>query len=338
MYKLIKDDCIEVVDKIDFSQLKDKSILITGASGLVGVYMVSCLKEVSKKYNISITCWVKSDLVYPFIEVFDGCTIIKGDITDPQSFSNLPNYDYIIHAAGYGQPGKFLENKIKTISLNTTSTISLLNLLNTDGKFLFVSTSELYNGLDVENINETQIGTTNTNHPRACYIEGKRCGEAICHSYVSQGIDVKIVRLSLAYGPGTKRGDHRVLNSLIEKGLKNNKIELLDRGEAIRTYCYITDVVEMFWNVLFFGKNVVYNVGGDSVTTIYDLAKSIGNVLNKEVSIPTNIKEMEGNPKIVNICTKTYTNEFGDVKFKSLNEGLNNTIKWQKELYERNYV
>ena len=133
-------------------------------------------------------------------------------------------------------------------------------------------------------------------------------------------------------------GDHRVLNSLIEKGLKNNDITLMDRGEAIRTYCYITDVVEMFWKILLFGKSTVYNVGGDSITTIYDLAKSIGKILGKEVKIPSEIKGMEGNPKMVNISTKTYTNEFGGIKFKPLTYGLNNTIKWQKELYEKYYV
>jgi len=338
MYRIIKKECVEIVDNIDFSQLKDKSILVTGASGLVGVYMVSCLKEIKEKYNLKITCWVKNDLEYPFNEIFKDCQIIQSDITNSESFKKLPKYDCIIHAAGYGQPGKFLENKIKTISLNTNSTINLFDKLNDGGKFLFVSTSELYSGLDVESIDESQIGTTNTDHPRSCYIEGKRCGESICHSYVKQNVDVKIIRLSLAYGPGTKVGDHRVLNSLIEKGLKNNDITLMDRGEAIRTYCYITDVVEMFWNILLFGKSTVYNVGGDSITTIYDLAKSIGKILGKEVKIPSEIKGMEGNPKMVNISTKTYTNEFGGIKFKPLTYGLNNTIKWQKELYEKYYV
>lgn len=338
MYRIIKKECVEIVDNIDFSQLKDKSILVTGASGLVGVYMVSCLKEIKEKYNLKITCWVKNDLEYPLNEIFKDCQIIQSDITNSESFNKLPKYDCIIHAAGYGQPVKFLENKIKTISLNTNSTINLFDKLNDGGKFLFVSTSELYSGLDVESIDESQIGTTNTDHPRSCYIEGKRCGESICHSYAKQGVDVKIIRLSLAYGPGTKMGDHRVLNSLIEKGLKNNDITLMDRGEAIRTYCYITDVVEMFWKILLFGKSTVYNVGGDSITTIYDLAKSIGKILGKEVKIPSEIKGMEGNPKMVNISTKTYTNEFGGIKFKPLTYGLNNTIKWQKELYEKYYV
>jgi len=333
MHNIIKDDIEGIFEKIDFTELKDKSILITGASGLVGVYTVSCLKEIYKDLNIKIYVWVRNEIDSKFIELFNDCYVIKKDITERSSFNDLPNFDYIIHAAGYGQPGKFLENKIKTITLNTTATINLFNKLNKNGKFLFVSTSELYSGLETENITEQEIGNTNTNHPRACYIEGKRCGETICYAHLEKGVDVKIARLSLAYGPGTKKNDHRVLNSLIEKGLKKNNIELMDSGDAIRTYCYITDVIEMFWNILFNGKDVLYNVGGTSKTTILDLAKLIGKNLNKEVIVPKINQELVGNPKIVNISLKKYIDEFKKDDFKPLEEGIINTIEWQKFLY-----
>lgn len=330
---IIEKESKEIIDKIDFTGLKNKSILITGASGLIGVYMISCLKQISKTHNIKIYAWIKNEIDKEFLSIFDDCYIIKKDITDQNSFIDLPNFDCIIHAAGYGQPGKFLDNKIKTININTISTINLFTKLNKNGKFLFISTSELYSGLDSENILETQVGDTNTNHPRACYIEGKRCGETICYSHISKDIDVKIARLSLAYGPGTKKYDHRVLNSLIEKGLKNDKIELMDSGDAIRTYCYITDVIEMFWNILLHSKDTLYNVGGKSKTTILDLAKLIGKNLNKEVKTPEINQELIGNPKVVNISLTKYINEFNKEEFKSLEEGIINTIEWQKFLY-----
>jgi nucleoside-diphosphate-sugar epimerase len=330
---VITKEVKELTSKIDFSQLKNKSVLITGASGLVGVYMVACLKAVCKQYNIKIYTWFKSKIEPEFVDIFDGCEIIKSDITESSNFNELPMFDCIIHAAGYGQPGKFLEDKIKTITLNTTSTINLFNKLNKGGKFLFISTSELYSGLDSSNISETEIGTTNTDHPRACYIEGKRCGETICYSYLGQGVDVKIARLSLAYGPGTKKNDHRVLNSLIQKGLTEDSIKLMDGGDAMRTYCYITDVIEMFWNILLFGKQTIYNVGGRSVTTILDLARLIGVNLDKQVILPDKIKEMAGNPKVVNIDLSTYINEFKKNNFIPLKDGIKETIKWQRQLY-----
>ncbi len=332
MLNIIHND-INNID-IDLSKMKNKSVLITGASGLIGLYMLAVLKRKQKEYNISIYTINRNKINDIYLPLFEDCYRIIADITDNSIYETLPKFDYIIHAAGYGQPGKFMLDKIKTIKLNTTSTIKLLEKLNIDGTFLFVSTSELYSGLELYNITENEIGNTNTNHPRSCYIEGKRCGESICHSYIENGVDVKIARLSLAYGPGTQIGDARVLNSLIEKGIKNTEIKLMDGGQAIRTYCYITDTIEMFLNILLFGKEHTYNVGGKSTTTILDLANMIAYKLNKKVITPTIVEELVGNPKIVNISIDKYINEFDKISFISLNDGLDNTIKWQKKLYK----
>ena len=330
---MIKEDCLNIVNLISFEELNNKSILITGASGLIGIYMLSCLKEASKKINIKIYAWIKNDIDPIHEEIFNNCEIIQHDITDQSFYNTLPNFDYIIHSAGYGQPTKFTQDKVKTIMLNTISTNSLINKLNCNGKFLFISTSEVYNGLNIESVTETDIGTTNTNDPRSCYIDSKRCGESICYSYIENGIDIKIVRLSLTYGPGTKFGDTRVLNSLIQKGLTHQSIQLQDDGSAIRTLCYITDVIEMFWNILFFGKHRIYNVGGMNKTSILDLAKKVGEFTNKMIIVPEKTQELKGSPKLVNISLNRYLNEFKKTYFVDLNCGLKKTIEWQKKVY-----
>lgn len=332
---MIKNECSNIVNNIDFSQLENKSVLVTGASGLIGIYMLSCLKKASEKFNIKIYAWVKNNIDPFFKEIFDGCSIIKHDITDQSIYNDLPNFDCIIHSSGYAQPNKFLDDKIKTITLNTVTTINLINKLNKNGKFLFVSTSELYSGLNVESLTEEDIGTTNTNHPRSCYIDSKRCGESICYSFIEKGFDIKIVRLSLAYGPGTKPNDTRVMNSIIQKALSNEIIELFDDGSAIRTYCYITDIVEMFWNILFFGKYRLYNVGGTSKITILELANKIGEILNKKVIAPSTNNSLKGSPKLVNLNLNKYINEFNKKEFVSLDEGLMKTITWQKHIYNQ---
>ena len=331
---MIIEECNNIVRSLNFNKLKNKSVLVTGASGLIGSYMISCLKLIKQEYNIEIFAWVKNDINNAHKHIFEEVHIIKGDITDVACFQDLPYFDYIIHAAGYGQPGRFLEDKIKTITLNTLSTIQLFNKLKKAGTFLFVSTSELYSGLDVENVTENECGVTSTDHPRACYIEGKRCGEAICYSFLQKGVNVKIARLSLAYGPGTRINDQRVLNSLIQKGLLNQYIELLDDGSAIRTYCYITDVIEMFWNILLHSKEVLYNVSGVSKITIKELAETIGEELDREVKLPSICKTLTGTPKIVNVSSEKYVHEFKKHSFKELKEGLKATIKWQRELYK----
>ena len=327
----LKKDIDRILEKVDFSSLQNKKVLITGASGLVGFYLTQCVKKLQDELNIEVYLSYKSTIPDYLKEYYDfPYTEIKEDITTIELRSKY--FDVIIHSSGYAQPMKFLNDSLTTIKINTNATINLLDALKPDGKFLFVSTSEVYNGNDNLNITEDQIGTTTPSHSRACYIESKRCGEAICHSYIASGYDVKIARLSLAYGPFTKLGDLRVLNSLINKGLNNEVIELMDDGSAIRTYCYMTDVIEMFWNILLHGKETTYNVSGFSNSSIKELADNIGVRLNKKVIIPSLSNSLAGSPKIVNISSEKYINEFNKKEFISIDEGLENVIEWMKHI------
>lgn len=278
------------------------NLLITGAYGLVGQNLC---KIIERKY--------------PKIKI----TKIK--------FDELPMdmFDYIIHGAGYGQPQMFTKDKIATLRVNTTTTLDLLKRLHEDGKFLYISTSEVYSGVPPLH-NEDMIGNTTPQHPRACYIEGKRCGEAITMAYRDGGIDAKIARLALAYGEGTKKGDTRVLNQFIEKALTTGKIELMDEGKAMRTYCYIDDACELMVDILFKGTQPVYNVGGQSNTSIANLAKLIGRLTNTEVILGD--KTLKGSPDNVHLDMTRTLFEFPH-KFVDLEEGIKRTINYQRTLY-----
>lgn len=335
--KIIIEDAEKIINKVNFASLNNKSILITGASGLLGTYLLACLHllSASKKFKIEVNLLIHSDLpefIVPFIEGKD-CNIYQGDITGSNFCKTLPKTDYIIHAAGYGQPGRFMENPIKTIQINTRATLDLFEHLNKDGSYLFLSSSEVYNGLFKPPFNESQIGNTNTDHPRASYIEGKRIGETICNEYRKLGINAKSARLSLAFGPGTKQHDKRVLNNFIEKALTSGKIDMLDQGEAKRTYCYITDAVEMLWNILLFGNDAIYNVGGISRITIAELAKLVAKETGTSVVFPENSSNLLGAPDDVYLDLTKIEQEFNKHQFVPIEEGVRNTINWQKNLY-----
>lgn len=337
--KIIIEDSKNIINKINFSSLNNKSILITGSSGLIGSYLLACLYnlQISKKIKFKVSILIHSGLpefITPLIESLD-CSIYQGDITGSNFCKTLPKADYIIHAAGYGQPGKFMENPIKTIQINTTATLDLFEHLNKDGSFLFLSSSEVYSSLSNPPFSESQIGNTNTYHPRAPYIEGKRTGETICNEYRKLGINAKSARVSLAYGPGTKQHDKRVLNNFIEKALNQGKIEMLDLGEAKRTYCYITDAVELLWNILLFGKDAIYNVGGESRITIAELAKLIAKETGVSVIFPKNSTDLTGAPEDVYLDLTKVKEEFNKHQFVSLEDGIKTTINWQKNLYNK---
>ncbi len=228
-------------------------------------------------------------------------------------------------------PIKFSKERVKTIEINTTQLIKAFKYLKKGGTFLYISSSEVYSGNPLP-CTEDEIGVTNPSHPRACYIEGKRCGEAICHAYAKDGCNVKIARLALAYGPGTKENDTRVINQFIQKALTTGNITLLDEGEAQRTYCYVTDAVEMMWKIMLHGKSIVYNVGGFSTLSILELAEEIAMITNASVTLPDDIKRLPGAPDNVQLDMTKTLREF-DRSFVPIIEGLRRTINYQRQLY-----
>lgn len=326
---------IEICQNIDMMELNNKTIMITGASGLLGANFLAsllCLKAIYNFYldfDFRVIGVVNSEQEdwYRELVSIGGFEIQQGDLGDINFVNSLPNADYIIHGATYSSPQKFTQDALKTIFLNTTVTDELIKKLNSDGKFLFISSSEVYSGNPESKYVETDIGTTSPLHHRACYIEGKRCGEAICKIHKENGKNIKVARLCLAYGIGIKQDDSRVLNDFISKGL-DGEIRLRDDGSANRTYIYVSNAIEIMFKILFHGKDFIYNVGGKSETTIRGLASLIAQKLNTTVKYPNNNHTLVGSPDLVNLDMSKVENEFGDMDFLDLSLGLDATIKW----------
>ncbi len=337
LVSIIEDDASRILANASLDDVAGKSVLVTGASGLIGTYIIATLREFSRQNHIPIhvTALVYSEPTNPFKAFldFEGAQIMFGDITNAYFVQKLNNFDFIIHAAGYGQPGRFMEDPVKTININTSVTMALFEKLNRSGRFLFLSSSEIYSGLPGPPYQETQIGLANTTHPRSCYIEGKRCGEAICNAFRNRGVNASSARVSLAYGPGTKPHDCRVLNAFIERGITQNKITLQDSGTAKRTYCYVSDTVEILFNILLRGKEPIYNVGGFSRTTISELAQKVGAYLGKPVQFPDNSQELGGAPDDVFLDMSLVERDFQKFNYMPFDKGLEQTIEWQKALY-----
>src|ERR1700744_2867188 len=101
-----------------------RKLIITGAFGLVGSNICKILER-----------------DYPNVEI----TKVKFDewVSIVNQSGRVNGFDYIIHAAGYGQPQKFSDHKIQTLRVNTYETDQLFSVLNKDGKFLYISSSEV---------------------------------------------------------------------------------------------------------------------------------------------------------------------------------------------------
>jgi len=317
----------------DLYPIHEKTVLITGASGLFGVHFLYSIlalkleKEIGPKKIYAVHHSKLPEYLEDLQEVLP-VEFIQGDLSDFNFCRRLAQADIIVHAATYGQPGKFLNDQITTFQLNTSTTIELLNKLNTGGRFLFASSCAVYTGCQSSFFSETDIGCTNTDHPRICYIEGKRAGEAICNIYREcNGVHAVSLRISYTYGPGVQKGDARAMYQFIEKGMEGD-ICLLDQGKAVHTYCYITDAMVIAWNALLYGKRSVYNLAGNSEVSIYGLASMIGKIMGRKVLLPEKEEGVTGAQVLERTDISRAEKEFGKREFVGLEEGLRKTVEW----------
>lgn len=326
-------------NKYVLQDLAGRDVLVTGGTGILGINLMAVLGRVHDRYGLGkLTYTSRRDydafnaLVH---DVAPTAVWLQADLTVGSQVRTLPRTDILIHAAGYGQPAKFMADPLATISLNTAAMLHLNNLLRDNGRALYVSSSEVYSGNTFIPHVESAIGTTTPQHPRGAYIEGKRCGEAIAHAINGTGNKTyRVARVSLSYGPGTRKNDDRVLNQFIRQAILSGAIACKDSGQAGRTYNYVTDAVEMLLNILLRGKHEVYNVAGMSDISIRELANTIATLTHSLATFPEEHKIGDFSaPAWVRSDISLYRKEFGKDKFVDMVDGLTRTINWQRVLH-----
>jgi len=339
MDKIIEQDCLEYIKKIDLAPLKNKTVCITGANGLIGTYLIYMfhLANITENAGINIVAVSKNPPCSRLGDIFaDRYEFYPVDLANTDDFNLTRKTDYIIHGATYAQPGKFLKNYLDTIHLNTTVTEKLLQKAKEDGaKFMFLSSSEVYGDPDEGNIPtpEEYPGFCPPVGIRSIYSESKRMGETLCFAYRNfESVDVKIARISMTYGPGLSVDDERVLAHFLKQALMNKRIVMLDDGSKERTFCYIADCVLMLLKILLYGKGFVYNVGGRDRMTIRGLAEEIcsltGSTLSIEALQQPQFQDIKVSPKRVELDIRKVCSEFDLPPFKPFKEGLERTIRW----------
>ncbi len=274
---------IKKISKKEVNFFKNKKILITGVSGIIGLNLLFFFHKISLKekiniiidgtYNTSLFNFVKS-----YFKKNHKINFIKKDLS-LKSFNNKKKYDFIFHCAGYGQQSKFLKYKTSTYKLNSETIMNLKNNLKENGKFIYMSTTEIYSG-NPKLCLEESIGYTNTNHPRSAYIESKKFGESFIINCFKSYI---IFRVCLTYGVGAKLNDERVLNQVILRSIKNKTIDVYGGLNQLRSNLYIEDAINMMVKATIKSSNQIYNINNHQMTTLSKIFNLIGKIAKRKL-------------------------------------------------------
>ena len=294
--KLYEED-LEYVTTINlpWEKLQDKNVLIAGATGLVGSFLIDVLMRLNEKglfcnvYALSRNAHKAAERFVKWNNVA-GFNIISHDINDPINIKDINIFDYVLHLASNTHPLLYSTDPIGTI---TTNIIGLKNMLDfavvhETKRFLFTSSNEIYgeNRGDVELYDENYCGYINSNTLRAGYPESKRCGEALCQAYKSQmGLDVVIPRVTRTYGPTMLLEDTKAINQFIKKAVRGEDVILKSDGKQYYSYTYVADAVSGLLHVLLKGNNgEAYNISDKRYDiTLGELANTIAKVVGKTV-------------------------------------------------------
>lgn len=279
---------------IDFpwERLRDKSFLITGASGMIGSFLIDVLMS---KPELNCKVYAVGRNAQRAHERF-GCyeqsglfEFISADINKPLELK-ADRVDIIFHAASNTHPVAYATDPIGTITTNILGTYNMLEFAASHGteRFIFASSVEVYgeNRGDTEKFAEDYCGYIDCNTLRAGYPEGKRAGEALCQAYIKQkGLDAVIPRLSRTYGPTMLMSDTKAISQFIKKGCAGEDIVLKSEGTQFYSYSYAADAVTGVLACLFYGKcGEAYNIADDgSDITLKDLAGVIAQYTGRKV-------------------------------------------------------
>lgn len=339
MNRILKEDIDNILkENLNWDKFRNTKVLITGASGMIGSYMLYTLVELNKRehYNMSLYALVRHPEKLDG-EVLPYINIIKQSVTEP--IDTDVAFDFVIHTASPASPLIMREDPVGTIAANTIGTYNTLEAARKgSGKgYLFISSREIY-GQPYENqrvFTEDTYGFVNPLDPRSCYPEGKKAAETMCVCYKKQhGINAKIARLAHTFGPGMSIFDGRVQADFLKNVVNNEDIVLKSDGSAIRTYTYAGDAALALFYILLDSDDIVYNISSEeSTVSIKQLAETLVEAfpernLNLVFDIPEDADNSGCAPFTLGILGSDKLKSIGWKPVYSLEEGLKRTVEY----------
>ncbi|MCL3851813.1 NAD-dependent epimerase/dehydratase family protein [Parabacteroides sp. GYB001] len=343
---ILQDDMNLILQckSIDFEVFSNKSILITGATGMIASYLVHSFMRMNSGMglNIDIYALVRNETkaknkFQQYIKSSKFHLVVQ-DIAEPINITE--SIHFIVHAAGGASPFLIQNDPVGIIRANTIGTFNVLNFAKEKcAKVLYTSTREVYGKVEgISELKEDSFGFIDPLDQRSCYPECKRIGEQLLKSYsIQYGVDFWSVRIAHSYGPGMSiENDGRVMSDFISDAVNKRDIILKSDGRALRAFCYITDCITAILTIMSKGRlNEAYNVANEAEEyPIKEVARIITKCSPKSIKVVFNI------PEKVSVAYCNYkrvrlnTNKLLDLQWTprvTLEEGILKTL----ESYER---
>ena len=342
MSRIMEEDIKNILSAdIQWEKLKSAAVLVTGASGMLGTYMLRTLAALndSEHYDMKLYGLVRHPEKMPE-DLKKRVSLITQSVS--REIETDVRFDYIIHAASPASPLIMREDPAGTIAANTLGTYYTLELArksNAKG-YLFISSREIY-GQPYEGqreFTEDTYGFVDPLEPRSCYPEGKKAAETMCSCFRQHyGMNTKIARLAHTFGPGMSIDDGRVQADFLRNVIRNEDIVLKSEGLAVRTYTYVSDAVAALFYILLNSQELVYNIASEeSTVSIRELAQTLVDAYpERNLKLVFDLPKADENtgcaPFTLGILNSDKIRKLGWKPSYTLKEGLMRTVAYLEE-------
>lgn len=359
--------CIDAAlhDSAVYNSFKDDVILITGARGYFGRYLVEAFLRMNELYDTNI-------------EVVAMDSDATGTQDTWSEWMNLPRLSMmrhnvrhdvgqlgrgliptrIFHLAGIASPYWYKKFPLETIDVAVKGTEQMLKLAKECGaKFLFTSSSEVYQTASKVPTPETYVGAIPSCNDRSSYDVSKLMAETLCYVYAEKlGVATTIVRIFNSFGPGMAQSDRRIMTRIADCMKSRGKLTtyspltiyapVFSSPLPSRTYTPVANTLRGVLYAAAYGESVgamthldargIYNVGNDkselSVKALIQLVERLTGIPVPHLKV-TPPQEYQTEP--LRRCPDiTRLKKLGYSEAMTLEEGLKLFFQWSQEVYK----
>lgn len=262
-----------------------KRILITGAAGFLGSHL--CDRFMGEGFEVVGMDNLLTGNIRNIEHLFPqkNFTFYHHDVS---KYVHVPGpIDYILHFASPASPIDYLKMPIQTLKVSSLGTHNLLGLAKAKGaRMLVASTSEVYGDPLVHPQPEEYWGNVNPIGPRGVYDEAKRFMESMTMAYHNfHGLETRIIRIFNTYGPRMRLDDGRALPTFVNQALHGEDITVFGDGSQTRSFCYVDDLVDGIYRLLFSDYHLPVNIGNPVEITLQDFAEEVLALTGAKVKI-----------------------------------------------------
>lgn len=288
----------EIIQAVSFIEsFENQTILITGATGLIGSAVVETIKLFNETTHnpISLVLLVRN-IEQAIAKLGESKSIryIQGSIESLPSIE--ADINYILHGASPTSSRDFIEKPVDVLKAGLLGSFNMLELAKAKQvkKIIFLSSLEVYGTLQTFEAKEIDYGLIDWTAIRSSYIEAKRTSENMFLSYYSQhGVPSVIARLPQILTSTFDTDDNRVYAQFIGAVKNNQDIVLKTKGETVRNYCYLTDAISGLLTLLSKGESgEVYNIANEETTcSIKEMAELIIELAKTDSQLVFDVQE-----------------------------------------------